>query len=206
MDTPSENTSDEELADLMADPDLVENADSTDGGEDNPVEVGIPPPLNDDDAEVDASEESFSINDFEEDFHPQGETAEVENTPVVDDSVEENSTVESMPVAKEGVPSNITQKTSVANGGGDVAEFRQTLASLSRQLELDRLAFLHKSLQERGEEIPSLNDIASDITGKKLLKPVGDCDQYGKRPSARLEGWVSGLSFGANKRAKKFSK
>ena len=206
MDTPSEDTSDEELADLMADPDLVDNADPSDGEEGNPVEIGIPPPLNDDNAEVDASEESFSMNDFEEDFHPQGEAAEVENTTVVDDSVEENSTVESMPVAKEGVPSNITQKASVANGGGDVAEFRQTLASLSRQLELDRLAFLHKSLQERGEEIPSLNDIASDITGKKLLKPVGDCDQYGKRPSARLEGWVSGLSFGTNKRAKKFSK
>ena len=206
MDTPSEDTSDEELADLMADPDSVDNADSTDGGEDNPVEVGIPPPLNDDDAEFDASEEAFSINDFEEDFHPQGETGEVENAPVSDDSVEENSTAESLSPVKEGVKSNITKKPSVENGGGDVAEFRQTLASLSRQLELDRLAFLHKSMQESGEEIPSLNDIASDITGKKLLKPLGDCDQYGKRPSARLEGWVSGLSFGANKRAKKFSK
>ena len=54
--------------------------------------------------------------------------------------------------------------------------------------------------------LSSSAQIASDITGKKLLKPMGDCDQFGKRPSARLEGWVSGLSFGANKRAKKFSK
>jgi hypothetical protein len=206
VDTPSEDTSDEELADLMAEPDDVDNADSTDGKNDSPVEVGIPPSLNDEDGEFDASEESFSINDFEEDFHPQGETTEVENTLAIDDSVEENSTAESLPVVKEGGEGNITQKTSVENGGGDVAEFRQTLASLSRQLELDRLTFLHKSLRERGEEIPSLNAIASDITGKKLLKPIGDCDQFGKRPSARLEGWVSGLSFGANKRAKKFSK
>lgn len=206
MDTPSEETSDEELADLMADPDLVDNADSFDSGDGNSVEVGIPPPLSDDNAEVDSSEESFSINDFEEDFQPQDAKTEVENTPTVHESTEEHLSAEPLPVVNEHVSRNNTQNLVVKNGGGDVAEFRQTLASLSRQLELDRLAFLHKSLRDRGEEIPSLNDIASDITGKKLLKPMGDCDQYGKRPTARLDGWVSGLSFGANKRAKKFSK
>lgn len=206
MDTPSEDTSDEELADLMADPDLVDNADLIDGGDGNPVEVGIPPPLSDDNAEVDSSEETFSINDFEEDFQPQDSKSVVENTPTVDEFKEEPSTPEPSSVVNDGASGNISRNQVVENGGGDVAEFRQTLASLSRQLELDRLAFLHKSMEDRGEEIPSLNDIASDITGKKLLKPLGDCDQYGKRPTARLEGWVSGLSFGAHKRAKKFSK
>ena len=95
---------------------------------------------------------------------------------------------------------------SKSNGDGDVAQFRQTLASLPRQLELDRLAFLHKSLQDSGESLPSLDEIASDISGEKLLKPTGDCDLFGKRPTARLDGWRSGLSFGVSKRAKKFSK
>ncbi|NDH27596.1 MAG: hypothetical protein EBY35_15535, partial [Rhodobacteraceae bacterium] len=32
------------------------------------------------------------------------------------------------------------------NGAGDVSEFRKSLANLSRQLEIDKLAFLHKTL------------------------------------------------------------
>ena len=87
-----------------------------------------------------------------------------------------------------------------------MAEFRKTLANLSRQLEIDRLAFLHKSLEDRGEALPTLDQIAGDIHGIKPMSPDGDCDYYGKRPAARLEGWISGLSFGANRRAKKFSK
>ncbi len=206
MDTPSENNSDEELADLMADPDLVESGESSEDDESIPVEVGIPPALNDENVEVDSSEETFSINDFEEDFQPKGSSIETEDQQKVEDIDEKNESVE-IPAtvnAESNIP--VSSSSTAQNGGGDVAEFRQTLASLSRQLELDRLAFLHKSLQEQGEKVPSLNEIASDITGKKLLKPVGDCDHYGKRPSTRFEGWVSGLSFGVTKRAKKFSK
>ena len=92
------------------------------------------------------------------------------------------------------------------NGSGGVAEFRKTLSNLSRQLEIDRLAFLHQAMKERGEKVPTLSQIAADIQGTKLLAAKGDCDQYGSRPTARLEGWVSGLSFGANRRAKKFNK
>jgi hypothetical protein len=206
VDTPSEETSDEELADLMADPELVENGESIDDLGDNSVEVGIPPPLTDENSEVDTSEESFSMNDFEEDFQPQDSSVNKEDINGVDDSVSQNETSEPLPVVEEGSTVSVTSTSPVQNGGGDVAEFRQTLASLSKQLELDRLAFLHKSLQERGKQVPSLNEIASDITGAKLLKPLGDCDQYGKRPSTRLDGWVSGLSFGVTKRAKKFSK
>ena len=46
----------------------------------------------------------------------------------------------------------------------------------------------------------------STTQGAKPLAAKGDCDQYGGRPTARLEGWVSGLSFGASRRAKKFNK
>ena len=61
-------------------------------------------------------------------------------------------------------------------------------------------------MKDRGKKVPSLSQIAADIQGNKAFGAQGDCDQYGNRPSARLDGWVSGLSFGTNRRAKKFSK
>ena len=59
---------------------------------------------------------------------------------------------------------------------------------------------------ESGKDIASLRDIASDIQGNSPMFPPGDCDVYDSRPSSRLDGWVTGLSFGSNKRAKKFHK
>lgn len=200
--TPPEESSDEELANLMADSEIIDN-DSTD--KPGSVEVGIPPPLDDNDSQVDSTEESFSINDFEENLESKG--SQPFDTLDVEDSVENAGIAPNhSETAEQGdiVSNNVPIPSSKQNG--DVAQFRQTLASLSRQLELDRLAFLHKSLQDSGEELPSLADIASDITGNRPMKPSGDLDQYGKRPAARLEGWLSGLSFGVSKRAKKFSK
>jgi len=199
---PPEESSDEELANLMADSEIIDN-DSTDKA--GSVEVGIPPPLDDNDSQVDSTEESFSINDFEENLESKG--SQPSDALDVEDSVENtgiapnhSETTEQGNIVSNNAPIPSTKQN------GDVAQFRQTLASLSRQLELDRLAFLHKSLQDSGEELPSLADIASDITGNRPMKPSGDLDQYGKRPAARLEGWLSGLSFGVSKRAKKFSK
>ena len=207
MDTPPEDTTDEQLADLIADPDTVDQSDPNEDISAGSVEVGIPPQLNQEGDGVDSSEESFSINDFDEDFHADTPPSqEVEKEASVDLPVEEAEIADSAEDQQSPIIENNNKPNSSQNGDGDVAQFRQTLASLSRQLELDRLAFLHKSLQDSGEQLPSLNEIASDITGKRLIKPSGDLDQYGKRPAARLEGWLSGLSFGVSKRAKKFSK
>jgi len=207
VDTPPEDTTDEQLADLIADPDTVDQSDAIEDISAGSVEVGIPPQLNQEGDGVDSSEESFSINDFDEDFHADTPPSqEVEKEASVDLPVEEAEIADSAEDQQSPIIENNNKPNSSQNGDGDVAQFRQTLASLSRQLELDRLAFLHKSLQDSGEQLPSLNEIASDITGKRLIKPSGDLDQYGKRPAARLEGWLSGLSFGVSKRAKKFSK
>ena len=207
MDTPPEDTTDEQLADLIADPDTVDQSDANEDISAGSVEVGIPPQLNQEGDGVDSSEESFSINDFDEDFHADNPPSQdVEKEDSVDLPVEEAEIADSAEDQQNPIIENNNKPNSSQNGDGDVAQFRQTLASLSRQLELDRLAFLHKSLQDSGEQLPSLNEIASDITGKRLIKPSGDLDQYGKRPAARLEGWLSGLSFGVSKRAKKFSK
>ncbi|MDC1004620.1 hypothetical protein OAQ34_03250 [Opitutales bacterium] len=207
MDTPPEDTTDEQLADLIADPDTTDQSDANEDVSAGSVEVGIPPQLNQEGDGVDSSEESFSINDFDEDFHAdKPPSQDVEKEASVDLPDEEVQNADSTEDHKSPIIENNNKHNSSQNGDGDVAQFRQTLASLSRQLELDRLAFLHKSLQDSGEQLPSLNEIASDITGKRLIKPSGDLDQYGKRPAARLEGWLSGLSFGVSKRAKKFSK
>tara|TARA_B100000161_G_scaffold42944_1_gene26508 strand:- start:1311 stop:1925 length:615 start_codon:yes stop_codon:yes gene_type:complete len=204
VDTPSEDNSDEELADLMADPDSIVASDfeETNAG----VEVGIPPSLGQEDEDTLSQDETFSVNDFEEDFHSKSSSENVssthdESSQALDDDVSDPEELD------EEIEEEIEfSDDSNGNGDGDVAKFRKTLAGLSRQLELDRLAFLHQSMRDSGEKVPSLSQIASDISGKKLIKPAGDCDIYSKRPTARLDGWISGLSFGVSKRAKKFSK
>ena len=205
MDTPPEENTDQELADLMADPKIEEHSEVSADSAKGSVEVGIPPVLKEENPEVDSTEESFTINDFEEDFHSDS-TATTDESEIQESS---SSNDVSSPVSdSEQEVEVVPQQKSVSkgNGDGDVATFRQSLSNLSRQLEIDRLAFLHKRLEEQGEQLPSLGEIASDISGEKMIKPIGDCDLFSKRPTARLDGWISGFSFGVNKRSKKFSK
>lgn len=201
-----EQPSDEELSELIDDEENT--VDSESGEPEGAVEVGIPPAV-DDEGDIDSSEEMFSMDDFDsseevvenpiEENIAQDEPPSEELAPVEDSSISEESPPEpSSKATAEDIPET--------NGSGGVAEFRKTLSNLSRQLEIDRLAFLHQAMKDRGEKVPTLSQIAADIQGTKPLAAKGDCDQYGGRPTARLEGWVSGLSFGANRRAKKFNK
>ncbi|MEE3060993.1 MAG: hypothetical protein VX371_05165 [Verrucomicrobiota bacterium] len=203
---PQENPTEDELANMM---DEEASDSSITGNEEGAVEAGIPPSVNLDDPELEVEEEAFSIDDFESNLSPGEEESptEEQTSPVSDGGGEE---AVSMPEVSKDPKSednaSVPSSKGTTNGLGGVAEFRKTLANLSRQLEIDRLAFLHKSLEDRGEALPTLEQIAGDIHGIKPMSPDGDCDYYGKRPAARLEGWISGLSFGANRRAKKFSK
>ena len=201
-----EQPSDEELSELIDDEENTVDKDSDQG--EGGVEVGIPPAV-EEEGDVDASEEKFSMDDFD--------SADVVENPIeekiiADEETEEVAVEEESEQAPEEplpneTPEQKEEDVPEANGsGGGVAEFRKTLSNLSRQLEIDRLAFLHQSMKDRGEKVPSLSQIAADIQGTKPMAPKGDCDQYGNRPSARLDGWVSGLSFGTSRRAKKFSK
>ena len=111
MDTPSKETSDEELADLMADPELLETLDSSDDFGNNPVEVGIPPSISDENTEVDTSEESFSINDFEEDFQ-SGDVSEKENNTNVEEDVSPDEQISApLPIVDEDSDSNISDNS-----------------------------------------------------------------------------------------------
>ena len=184
MESPQTDPSDEELSEII-DADAPDAAVDSDDGI---VEAGVPPPLNSESEESDPNDEKFGLDDFEE-----------SNKPSVEDEHSKNENIaERSPVNSESLNQN--------SANGSVAEFRETLSDLSRQIELDRITFLHQKALESGKQVVSLDDIASDINGSSLLFPKGDCDIYDDRPSSRLEGWVVGLSFGANRRAKKFSK
>ena len=201
-----EQPSDEELSELIDDEE--KSVDSGSAEPEGAVEVGIPPAV-EDEGDVDSSEEMFSMDDF--DSAEEVFDNPIEEKIVSNDAVSEKPDPEEVSLDTQDPEEVVSEEKTVeevveTNGSGGVAEFRKTLSNLSRQLEIDRLAFLHQAMKERGEKVPTLSQIAADIKGTKLLAAKGDCDQYGSRPTARLEGWVSGLSFGANRRAKKFNK
>ena len=205
-DSPDE-PSDDELSELIDDED--NSADSVSDELEGMVEAGIPPEV-DGESEIDASEEKFSLDDFDSadvvENPIEEQIAPVAKAVAVDVTAEEDEAEEVPDPEDEEAEEDSVEEASEANGTGGVSEFRKTLSNLSRQLEIDRLAFLHQAMKDRGEKVPSLSQIAADIQGTKPMAPRGDSDQYGGRATARLEGWVSGLSFGAKRRAKKFSK
>lgn len=204
MDTSSEDLNDQELADLMADPE-VEDAEedfSKEGG--GGVEGGIPPEISNETV-VNSSEEALSIDDFE-DTETLNDSSEEQVSPPDQQAPSQVESPLSVQGQSESEVTNGNGSIPSTHDDGDVAQFRKSLANLSRQLELDRLALLHKTLSGNGEKLPTLGQIADDISGSKSITPNGDCDQYGNRSTARLDGWLSGLSFGANRRAKKFPK
>ena len=208
MTIPEENPTDDELADLMNDSEASDVSDEAVAG----VEAGIPPEVPGEDGPV-SNEETFSMDDFDEEMStsiPQAGTEPETKKPGFKKSEQEEVVAVSDPSGvaspEEMVAAPSPSFKEKQNGAGDVAEFRKSLANLSRQLEIDKLTFLHKTLSENGESLPSLEQIADDIHGNSSLCPDGDLDSYSHRPAARLEGWISGLSFGASRRAKKFSK
>jgi len=189
------SNSDEELADIMADPEVAEADDLEADASSATVEGIIPPTVEDEDG-VESEEEPFSMDDFEESFTAEGDNGQ--------------DPAESVDLEPEAAHSyDLPQGESVSAAPaeeGEVADFRRSLANLAVQAELDRIAFLRDGLAKRGDPVPTLEEIAADVKGDKLLQPEGDCDLYGRRPNARLEGWQVGLAFGVPRRAKRFSK
>jgi hypothetical protein len=194
METPSSPISDDALAESIDDTGVLSSAEVATDTDDGCIESGVA---------IDAGEEEgFSIDDFEA---PMTVDASNENPAAalcVDDLGDSSlpSTLETEDASHEH--SLESQGELLSNG--EVAEFRKTLSDLSRQLEIDRLTFLHHDLRSRGKDVPDLASIASDIRGEKPIHPIGDQDIYSKRPFSRLQGWIVGLSFGIGRRAKRF--
>ncbi|MDG1139401.1 MAG: hypothetical protein P8N49_07775 [Opitutales bacterium] len=209
MTIPEENPTDDELAGLMNDSENSNLSDEETAG----VERGIPPEVASKE-EAMSEEETFSMDDFDEEMTTASsgiKSAQKVDPPIEaqQEKVTDVSSAEALPrvdSVEDSVLESPPSSTTAQNGSGDVSEFRKSLSNLSRQLEIDKLAYLHKSLSEKGGNLPSLDHIADDIHGSSSLSPDGDLDSYSHRPAARLEGWISGLSFGSNRRAKKFSK
>ena len=85
-------------------------------------------------------------------------------------------------------------------------DFRSKVGGLAATDDVELIIALRRKLVQRGESPPSLADVAADVNGSQLVSPEGDCDFYSTSPSSRAQGWVSGLSFGAQRRAKRFAK
>ncbi len=190
----SSQISDEELANSIDDNGLLSSNESH--SEDGFLESG---------EHIDASEEEkFSMNDFEssETIEPALKSTPPEAPLTVNDLGDRTPTPEICYSEEGKIPGNLEANVDMLDG--EVAEFRKTLSDLSRQLEIDRLTFLHKRLRKGGKSVPDLASIASDIRGEKPIHPIGDQDLYSKRPFSRLQGWIVGLSFGIGRRAKRF--
>ena len=200
--TDSEEITDEALASSISDDGRL-SSEAFEPGEEGIVEAGIPPQSTDPKDSEELNEEPFSVGDFDADMVIE-EKSVVTQTP--DDSPEDLETRVAVTKITPAIPSPSVEDTSNNLPAGEVAEFRKTLSALSRQLEVDRLTFLYQQLQADGNELPALDRIASDIRGDSPLHPLGDQDLYSTRPLSRLQGWISGLSFGVGRRAKKFSR
>ena len=200
MNSNAEQISDEDLASTISDDGRL-SSEVREPSDQGLVEAGIPPEIKDSSTNADLEEEPFSVNDFDEDIEGANPvSAESESLP---DQSEESA----IPQAVSSTSSlDVDKSENESLPAGQVSEFRKTLSALSRQLEVDRLTFLYQKLHADGNELPSLDKIASDIRGDSTLHPMGDHDLYSKRPLARLQGWISGLSFGVGRRAKKFSR
>ena len=200
--TDSEEITDEALASSISDDGRL-SSEAFEQGEEGIVEAGIPPQSTDPADSEELNEEPFSVGDFDADMVID-EKPSVTQTP--DDLPKDLEAQVAVTKNTPSAPSPIGEVTSNNLPAGEVAEFRKTLSALSRQLEVDRLTFLYQQLQADGNELPALDRIASDIRGDSPLHPLGDQDLYSTRPLSRLQGWISGLSFGVGRRAKKFSR
>jgi hypothetical protein len=202
--TDSDQITDEALASSISDDGRL-SSEAFDADEEGIVEAGIPPQAPDSVEGDQLSEEAFSVDDFDADLSIDDSVDCTEPNDLnlaVDSSSEKNDRIGN----PESDAVESSEKRNDPSSNGQVAEFRKTLSALSRQLEVDRLTFLYQQLQADGNELPSLERIASDIKGEATLHTLGDHDLYSKRPLARLQGWISGLSFGLGRRAKKFSR
>lgn len=196
----TEPISDEALASSISDDGRL-SSEAFAGDEEGMVEAGIPPKDSTGDGELD--EEAFSVDDFDSDMSIESAADPAPTNPENVEPIKDLAEEAPQPVSAE---SPEVEKPADPLPDGQVAEFRKTLSALSRQLEIDRLTFLYQQLKADGSELPSLERIASDIKGESIIHPLGDQDIYSKRPLSRLQGWISGLSFGAGRRAKKFTR
>jgi hypothetical protein len=125
---------------------------------------------------------------------------------MADDDPEKASPVASPEAVAEAVSAPVaTPEGSVdPSSPEDEKEFRAQVSGLAQKEDVDRIIFLRRALVKGGLAAPPLTVVAADVAGTRLISPMGDCDSYGSRPGGRAQGWVTGLAFGSQRRAKNF--
>lgn len=158
--------------------------------------------------EVEAAADEEPTSAIPESAVVEGEDIDVSDPDLADIMADDGPGEESAEAAQAAPAPAVTEpqgSTSPASSD-DEQNFRSLVAPLAAADDVDRIVFLRRALVNQGVQAPSLADIAADIAGSSLVAPEGDCDLYGARPSGRAQGWVTGLSYGAQRRAKRFTK
>ena len=177
----SEDLGGDSLADLI---------DDTDGEEVEPVT----------DAKPTSSIPPFAVSEGKDIDVSDPSLADI----VADDGPEAASADAPAPPAD---PAATEPETSSSSASPDEEQsFRAQVANLAATDDVKRIIHLHRFLTQRGSPVPTLEYIAADITGARLASPEGNVDFYGSRPGGRAQGWVTGLAFGSQRRAKRFAK
>ena len=138
----------------------------------------------------------------------EGEEVDVSDPALADIMADDGPETESSAEPAPAPAPEVVAPTGSADPASSEEEqiFRSKVAGLAATDDVEHIIALRRTLVQRGETPPSLADVAADVTGSQLVSPEGDCDFYSTRPSSRAQGWVSGLSFGAQRRAKRFAK
>ena len=177
----SEDLGGDSLADLI---------DDTDGHAVEPTpdlepSSSIPETAASEGEDIDVSDPALA--DIMSDDGPDGESAEAPAAPA--------EPVVAAPVA-----------SAASASSEEVESFRAQVCDLVASDDVERIIHLHHALTQKGSAVPALADIAADVTGARLVSPVGNLDFYASRPAGRAQGWVTGLAFGSQRRAKRFAK
>lgn len=159
--------------------------------------------------EVEAESDEEPTSSIPESAVAEGEDVDVSDPALADimadDEPGEESAdpTESAPVS---APVAAPEESADPASADEEQSFRTQVTGVAAAEDVERIIFLRRAIVERGANVPSLADIAADVTGTQLVAPEGVCDSYGSRPGGRAQGWVSGLSFGSSRRAKRFAK
>jgi hypothetical protein len=158
--------------------------------------------------EVEAAVDEEPTSAIPESAVAEGENIDVSDPGLADIMADDEPSGESAVAAPTApVPVVVEPQASVSPASADDEQnFRSQVAGLVSADDVENIVLIRRALLSQNSLAPSLADIAADIVGSSLVAPEGDCDFYGNRPGGRAQGWVSGLSFGAHRRAKRFAK
>jgi hypothetical protein len=201
--TDSDQLSDEALASSISDDGRL-SSDGFDSDEEGIVEVGIPPQAGSIE-DVELEEEPFILDDFDSvksvDADPDSVAAA---SPANDNS---SIDVKDAHSSNSDKPSDFGQTlhNQVNISAGSIIDSEATSSPPNENPVIDGQDKTNSpTFRSTDSDQPPHTQANGQVA--EFRKTLWDQDLYSKRPLARLQGWISGLSFGVGRRAKKFSR